>query len=422
MTAGWFQQVRIWTVPYENWNDVEYSHAVNTAHGLEDGSQAPVAPGVWPDMSPTQVDSWTAYVFDGATYYDIGRSYVTISDYSPVAGADRVGITVGSGLVDECWKRNIQAVSVVIVALPHVPHSEERQNTDLSENFPPAGAVGAPFWAMPPGAGLDLETVYVDPVNGVDTDDGHTTTTPWETMEKVQSYMEEVGTFYHSFMVVMQNGPVGEWDAARSDFGPSGVRFVGNARPYFVGSADFVTNPAAVRYGPRSAVGVTANVDKQAVLGVAGGATATVNDHGHIRMTPTGIEWNRLDTGVPVTLVAGDIGKTIIFEGGNGEIAYGTIAAVDGQAAPQVSRWVEVNVNNPLFAGVPAWVVADGTTWTILDPDDGDGAQYTRVAGQWWLQGIKVQSGNDLAGHAGDVLNAHGCISHIVFTAEQVIS
>jgi hypothetical protein len=434
MSGGWFQQVRRWFVPETNWGAV-YTDATNTAHGLEDGSQAPTAPGVWPDMSPTQVDSWYGYVRSGGatgTYYPIGRAYVTISDYDPLASTAAVQITVDNALRDECWQRNINPDGVVIVALPHLAHSEERSNTDLGENFPAAlgGTLGAPFWAIPSGGGADLETVYVDPATGDDTDDGHTPTTPWETMGRVQEYMEDVGTFYHSFMVIMQPGPVGTWDAASSDFGPSGVRFIGNSRLYLMGSVDFVTNPVAIRYGPRSGVsGVTANVDKQLTVDTGVAAAAAINDHNHIRFSPQNGEiWQDLTGPGNVALAAADIGKTIIFEGTNGQIAYATVSAVDGELLGVTNRWVEVNVNHPLLTGgVPAWMLAVGATWTILDPDDGDGTQYTRVAGRWHLQGIKAQAGTLLGGHdpaaggyAGDDWDGQSCISHVVFTAEQV--
>lgn len=415
-TTGVYQQVRRMTIPVANWTGAAVSGAaaypgLNTTHGLTDG-RIPTLPS-W---VAEQMDSFRAFVVfsKGGTYGGV-EPYISFPSYS-AAGTDRVQVLVSTALLDECYARvpNDTPSYLELRVLFKSPHSIEGRAADQGEGFPasPAGSL----FALPRGTGSGgwVDNVYVDPVNGLDTNDGRSLVSAWQTMGRAQTYMELVGTFGRSLNINCAAAPDTAWTAGRSNFAPEGVRFVNGARLFITGNAP----------EPDAVVPIL-NHDKQITLT----ALATVNsprDCDHLRMTPTNGElWQDTQAAGNVALTAADIGKTVHITDGN-SVAYATVSGVNGQGAAVGNRWVEINVNHPLFAGgVPAWVGGNGTVWTILDPTDPQGsadpanAQVTSMAGSWRLMGITSHEGGDI--QTVDTPLKQNCISHIRFTTGEVL-
>lgn len=408
-TTGVYQQVRRMTIPVANWTGVAVSGAVaypglNTTHGLTDG-RIPTLPS-W---AAEQLDSFRAWVVlaSGATYGDV-ESWISFPSYS-AAGTDRVQVIVAASLVDACFSRfpNDAPLRVEIRALFKSPHSIEGRGADQGEGFP-AAPIGS-LLGVPRGSGTPdtIEDVYVDATNGLDTNEGHSPATPWQTMGRVKTYMEFVQTFQHSLRVTCIADPVGAWNAARSNFAPEGVEFVGEARLYIIGHAP---EPDATNQ----------NNDKTLTVAVGVATASSPRDCDHFRLTPANGELWMDNQAAPanIALDAGDIGKTIRFADAT-HVAYATVSGVNGQGAAVGNRWVECNINHPLLVGVPAWVTAVNTTWTILDHLDPAGAaahadaQVTQMAGEWTLSGIKSTAGSTF--QTSTVPEKQNCIAHIRF-------
>lgn len=414
-TDGIYQQVRRMTIPIANWTGAAVSGnlpypQLNTTHGLTDG-RIPTLPS-W---VAEQMDAFRAYVvFDKGSVYGDVESYVSFPSYS-AAGTDRVQVIVAASLADECFARAQNGeipLYLDIRVLFKSPHSVEGRGTDQGEGFP-ANPLGSLFAVPRGGSTSGLETVWVDPVNGLDTNNGHTLATAWQTMGRVKTYMEFVQCFYHSLAVRCVAGPVGDWTAARSNFCPENITFVGDSRLYIMGSPP----------EPDAVVPIL-NGDKQ--LTIAGPATVhTPRDCDHLRMTPAAGEiWQDTAAAGNVALTAADIGKTVhITDGAGGHVAYATVSGVSGQDADVANRWVEVCVNSAL-CGIPNWIGDAGTVWTILDPTDPQGtaasanAQVVAMAGTWNLMGIRSTAGSVL--QTNGIPSKFHCISHIRFTANQV--
>jgi hypothetical protein len=394
-TTGIYQQVRRMTIPLANWTGAAVSGnlaypALNTTHGLSDGRLSPTAPNIYPSWIAEQMDAFRAYVVfaSGNAYGDV-ESYISFPSYS-AAGTDRVQVLVSTNLTDECYARfpNDFPLYLDIRVLFKSPHSIEGRAADLGEGFPavPLGSL----LAVPRGGGATstMETVYVDPILGLDTNTGHTAGAggAWQTMGRVKTYMEFVGTFNHSLTVVMAPGPIASWTEARSNFAPEGVCFQGEARLHLCGNAPL-----------RDATNV--NADKRLTIGGAGCTITSPRDCDHARLLPANGEIWQNNAAAPanVALVAADIGKTVRFSDANGHVGYATVSGVSGQGAAVANRWIEFNTNHPLFTGgIPAWTYAAATVWEILDPADATGLQVTRMDGAWNLMGIHGSSGSIL--------------------------
>ena len=411
-TTGVYQQVRRMTIPIANWTGAAVSGAGDptlgqlcTLHGLTDGRAAGL-----PSWVAEQLDAFRAWVVltSGATYGNV-ESFISFPSYS-VAGTDRVQVLVATQLADECWARfpNDAPLRVEIRALFKSPHSIEGRGADQGEGFPVA-PLGSIFSVPRGGVTAGIEEVYIDPLLGLDTNDGHAAGAgrAWQTMGRVKTYMEFVGVFQHSLAVYPAAGPDTDWTAARSNFAPEGVIFMGESRPYFMG------NPPA----PDATL---VNVDKALTIAVGAAGMTTPRDCDHLRMTPANGEiWQDTNAAGNVALVAADIGKTVHITDGN-HVAYATISAVDGRGAAIANRWVEINVNQLLLgAGAqPAWISAAGTIWTILDPLDPLNTQVTAMAGTWNLCGIHSTQGSAL--QTDTTPSKSACIAHIRFTTAQV--
>ncbi len=253
--------------------------------------------------------------------------------------------------------------------------------------------------------GGTMETVYVNPVTGLDTNDGHSLTSAWQTMGRVATYMTTVGIFRHDLLVICSAGTDAVWTAAMSNFFPENVQFVNGSRLYVTGH-----NPNRTT--------ATLNVNKEILLtGIA--VASSPLDCDHLRLTPSNGElWQDTNAAVNVALVAADVGKTLMIRDTTGaHVTYATVSAVNGQGAAVGNRWIEVTTAHTAFGGVPAWVLAIGTTWTILDPLDPDANQVTAMAGTWNLSKIQASGGASIS---NGVFQKQHAIAHIRFTSNAV--